>query len=261
MWLLTTFGFFSVVQKAGTKTLTVRARVRVDLDRLRDRYLPDLSPTKVTPGNDYRYRASVTHEALAAAMGKIVADITYDNFKSEVERKQGHARETIYAKVWSVLNAGLPPLDVPLVLVVPATPKAAKYGGVVFDDDGRILVREPKNHFDGYVWTFAKGNKDEGVTAQETALREVREETGVEAEIVGPVPGVFGGGTGTVAYFLMRKTAQHELDAEGRAETQRVRWVSEREAEGLIAMTTKAVGRKRDLAVLAAACRAWRALG
>ena len=111
MWLFTTFGFFSVVQKVGTEHLTVRARVRVDLDRLRDRYLPGLTATEVTPDNDYAYRATVPHADLAEAMGRIVADITFDNFKAEVENVQGHPREVVYARVWSVLNSGLPPLD------------------------------------------------------------------------------------------------------------------------------------------------------
>jgi hypothetical protein len=35
MWLLTNFGFFSIVQKKGTKNLTIRARMKVDLDELR----------------------------------------------------------------------------------------------------------------------------------------------------------------------------------------------------------------------------------
>ena len=44
-------------------------------------------------------------------MARIVGDIRYDNFKSEVESVQGHARESVYARVWGVLDAGLPPLD------------------------------------------------------------------------------------------------------------------------------------------------------
>lgn len=111
MWLMTTFGFFSVVQKAGTEGLTIRARVGADLDRLRDRYLPGLTATQSTPRSDYAYRAKTTHAELAAAMAKIVADVTYDNFKSEVEAVQGYARESVYAEVWSVLHGGLPPLD------------------------------------------------------------------------------------------------------------------------------------------------------
>lgn len=257
---MTTLGFFSVVQKEGTQFLTVRARVASDLDRLREQYLPTLSATKETPNNDYRYRATVSHAELGSAMAKIVADVTYSNFKSEVEDVQGLAREQVYAKVWSVLNQGLPPLDktsgakkATTHKPTSAAPAAAKYGGVVFDDTGRILVREPTNHFDGYVWTFAKGAPSAGETAEETALREVREETGVDAEIVGLLPGLYWGGAGKGAYFVMRKVAEHPLDAGGRAETAQVRWVTESEAHGLISQTTNAKGRERDLAILAAA--------
>jgi ADP-ribose pyrophosphatase YjhB (NUDIX family) len=65
------------------------------------------------------------------------------------------------------------------------------YGGVVFDDDGWVLLREPKNHFDGYVWTFPKGRPNLGGNPEEAALREVLEETGVIAAIIGQVPGSF----------------------------------------------------------------------
>lgn len=43
MWLFTTFGFFSIIEKEKGDVLTVRARVRADLDRLRECYLPSLS--------------------------------------------------------------------------------------------------------------------------------------------------------------------------------------------------------------------------
>jgi 8-oxo-dGTP pyrophosphatase MutT (NUDIX family) len=258
MWMMTPFGFFSVVQKAGTKNLTVRARVGSDLDRLRELYLPGLSATKTTPNNDYRYRAIVSHQELAVAMSRIVADITYDNFKSEVGRAQGHDRAHVYSDVWSVLNRGLPPLD--KQAPTEAVPRAAKYGGVVFDQDGLVLLREPTNHFDNYVWTFAKGAPDGHETPQQTAIREVREETGVEAEIIGLVPGVFAGGTGTTVYFMMRCLAEQPLGSKAKRETAQIRWVSEHEAKELIAETTNAKGRKRDLAVLAAAYKAWRTL-
>ena len=58
---------------------------------------------------------------------------------------------------------------------------ALAYGGVVIDEAGRVLLREPKNHFDYYVYTFPKGRPDEGESPEQAALREVREETGVEA--------------------------------------------------------------------------------
>lgn len=256
MWIMTTFGFFSVVQKVGTKNLTIRARVGADLDRLRDRYLPNLSPTKTTPSNDYRYRATVDHVEFAGAMSKIVEDVTYSNFKSEVARAQGLPREKVYAEVWSVLNQGLPRLD--SELTTSGIAPAKKYGGVVFDVTGRVLLHEPKNHFDNYVWTFAKGAPNSGESAEQTALREVREETGVEAEIVGVVPGAFAGGTGTTAYFLMSRIAEHPLTSKGKRETEQIRWATEGEAKELIALTANELGRKRDLEVLTAAFVSWR---
>jgi 8-oxo-dGTP pyrophosphatase MutT (NUDIX family) len=36
-------------------------------------------------------------------------------------------------------------------------------------------------------WTLPKGAREEGETLAETALREVREETGLEAELIGPL--------------------------------------------------------------------------
>lgn len=103
MWLFTSFGFFSVVQKDGETGLTVRSRFDGDLEQLRQKYLPTLSPTVVTPDADYRFRASVSHAALAAAMAKIVGDIGYDNFKDCVAKEQGWPRHDVYADVWEVM--------------------------------------------------------------------------------------------------------------------------------------------------------------
>lgn len=84
--------------------LTVRSRVAADLDQLRTRYLPELSATISTPRGDYPFRAFVSHEALAVALGRIVMDLHYDNFKSAVAREQGWDRESIYEEAWSVLR-------------------------------------------------------------------------------------------------------------------------------------------------------------
>jgi 8-oxo-dGTP diphosphatase len=125
----------------------------------------------------------------------------------------------------------------------------AAYGGVLIDEDSRVLLREPKGHFGGYVWTFAKGGADAGETPEDAALREVREETGVEAEIVGEVPGWFVGTTSDTKFFLMRPVRDHRDFHE---ETAAVRWVSFEEAEGLIAKTHSTTGKTRDLAILSA---------
>ena len=103
MWLFTTIGFFSIVQKSGNSFLTVRARVASDLDRLREKYMPELSKTMNRQGTDYPYRATISHEDFAKGMEKIVKSIHYGNFKTEVEAKMGSKREAIYHGVWSIL--------------------------------------------------------------------------------------------------------------------------------------------------------------
>lgn len=105
MWLLTNFGFFSTVKKPGEHQLTVRARSAGDLDRLRKQYLPGLEPTVEGAGTDYPYRARTSPEDLANAMGDIVRDLDYSNFKSEVSRSMGHGRSHIYGRVWGALRA------------------------------------------------------------------------------------------------------------------------------------------------------------
>jgi hypothetical protein len=82
MWILTNFGFFSVVQKPGDKAaglITVRSRVRADLENLRDRYLPDMGVIEEDAGTDYRYRARVPHQSFAQAAKKIALDVDYSN--------------------------------------------------------------------------------------------------------------------------------------------------------------------------------------
>ena len=104
MWIFTTVGFFSVVQKPGNSFLTVRARVASDLNGLREKYMPELSETISSQGTDYPCRATISHEDFAKGMEKIVKDIHYSNFKAEVEAKMGSKRELIYLEVWSTLR-------------------------------------------------------------------------------------------------------------------------------------------------------------
>ena len=104
MWLITNFGFFSVVRKtADGGHLTVRARVRDDLDRLRQTYLPTLSTTIHGGGTDYPYRASAPASAVAAAFTKAIQDIDYSNFKNEATAKLGAARGKVYGHVLAAL--------------------------------------------------------------------------------------------------------------------------------------------------------------
>ena len=105
MWLLTNFGFFSVVQKEGERLLTVRARDRQDLLNLEERYLPGLGEIEESGQGDYRFRARVPREVFAEALREIALDIDYPNFKNSVAARQGKARAGIYGEVWSKLMA------------------------------------------------------------------------------------------------------------------------------------------------------------
>lgn len=108
MWLLTNFGFFSVVQKPDdgpAGTLTVRSRVKSDLEALREKYLPSMGPIVAHAGTDYEYRAKASREALAVAMLQIALDLDYSNFKNSVAMTQGHKRADIYHKLWEDLWA------------------------------------------------------------------------------------------------------------------------------------------------------------
>ena len=178
MWLFTTFGCFSIVQKPGTPGLTVRARVRGDLDRLREGYLPELGPTLEGGGTDYPYRAAVPHEAFARALAQIGREIHYSNFKNETVRQLGAMRGAVYHDVWQSV-AKLETLDaVPVGQSSggdrgPVRPKGAHrpkatsarrpaHGGVVFDSRGRVLLFRPRGGFGAMLGPSPKGGRTEG---------------------------------------------------------------------------------------------------
>lgn len=244
MWILTTIGFFSVVRKPGDVLLTVRARCAGDLDSLRTKYMPALSATVTGAGTDYPVRATISRADFAQGLGKLGEAIDYSNFKNAVAERMGKKRAKLYSEVWSTLQRIE---DQPAAQLSLKAGIKYSFGGVV-RKQGKLLLREPKNHYDGYVWTFPKGRPDAGEDPEQAALREVREETGVNARIEGVIPSEFKGGTGTSIFYLMSVIEETgKFDA---CETERVIWVTPAEARNYIMKTTNPVGRKRDLAVL-----------
>ena len=271
MWTLTPFGFYSAVKKPGDEHLTIRARVAEDLDALRARYLPSLSPTVPHAGTDYRYRATCSAAAWGDALAEMGRDIDYANFKLEVAKRQGSARAHAYGKVWEALYD--------LERVAPARPAAARRGpsmesrapgapprrdvapppphpsgkawsagGVLVDDAGRVCLRRAAGGFGGDGWTWAKGGLNKGETMEEAALREVLEETGIRAEIVSPLPGEHLGDTTVTRYWRMRVVL--DTGRFGR-ETEAVEWVTPDEARRRIRTTNVGAAKvTRDLAVL-----------
>jgi len=125
--------------------------------------------------------------------------------------------------------------------------RATSAGGIVVrrtDQGIEVVLGGRRRERDGIAWTLPKGTPDGGETREETALREVREETGLDVRIVqfvGDIEYFFvQGGTRyhkTVHYFLMEATggdlANHDHEFE------EVRWVSLDEAEALMTYPTE----------------------
>jgi 8-oxo-dGTP pyrophosphatase MutT (NUDIX family) len=70
------------------------------------------------------------------------------------------------------------------------TARAVSAGGVVLAEprpDAAVALVAHRSVRGGLQWTLPKGAVEEGETVEQTALREVREETGLEAELIGPL--------------------------------------------------------------------------
>lgn len=128
------------------------------------------------------------------------------------------------------------------------------YGGIVIRGDGRVLLREPRGHYYGYVWTFPKGKPDPGESPKDAAARELREETGVVARVLTPVPGVFSSADSDTVFFLM---ALEQETGEVDPETERICWATPEEARAMLSQTTNEAGRTRDIEALEAALALW----
>ena len=70
------------------------------------------------------------------------------------------------------------------------TARAVSAGGVVLAElrpDAPVALVAHRSVRGSLQWTLPKGAQEEGETVTETALREVREETGLEVELIGPL--------------------------------------------------------------------------
>jgi len=106
---------------------------------------------------------------------------------------------------------------------------AVAAGGVVVRQrDGKREVVLAGRHADG-TWVFPKGTPDKGEEIEDTALREVEEETGLRCEL-GELVGATRYGLKEVRYFRM--TCEGEPRAQN--EVDEVRWVRLTEAAALL---------------------------
>ncbi|TSC87948.1 MAG: NUDIX hydrolase [Microgenomates group bacterium Gr01-1014_16] len=107
----------------------------------------------------------------------------------------------------------------------------------------KVLLRRPKANpeYRGNLgWGFPKGWVDEGEKLEEAAVREVREEGGVEAKIIKKLPTIkvfFKDKGETVMKFITYFVMEWEKDVpEGYDfETEEVKWVTKDEALTMLA--------------------------
>jgi 8-oxo-dGTP pyrophosphatase MutT (NUDIX family) len=125
--------------------------------------------------------------------------------------------------------------------------RATSAGGIVVRDGTagpQIVLGKRRRERDGSTWSLPKGTPNGGETTEQTALREVEEETGLEVRILKPVDSIeyFFVQAGkrihkTVHYFLMEPTGgdlarhDHEFDE--------VRWFDLAEAEAVMSFPTE----------------------
>ena len=124
------------------------------------------------------------------------------------------------------------------------TARATSAGGVVYRPvDGRIQVVLAHRRLPP-LWALPKGTPDSGETIEETAIRETREETGLEVEIERPLSSIryfFVRGTTrfhkNVHFFLMRAVGGSTDDHD--AEFDEVRWMDLPEALAVMTHATE----------------------
>ncbi len=116
--------------------------------------------------------------------------------------------------------------------VVDAQGRIRAAGGVVVRDGAVLVVHRPR--YDD--WSFPKGKADHGGESdEETALREVQEETGLRCELGRPLPDVtyidHRGRPKIVHYWCMREAGGAFEPAD---EVDEVRWLPLAEARSLL---------------------------
>ncbi len=124
---------------------------------------------------------------------------------------------------------------------------ATSAGGIVIrfqDAVPQFVAGRRRREHDGAVWTLPKGTPISGETLEQTAVREVGEETGLRVRIVSPLDAIkytfVQRGTRihkTVHYFLMEPVGGRLEDHDH--EFEEVKWISFQDAPALLSFETE----------------------
>lgn len=123
------------------------------------------------------------------------------------------------------------------------TRSAMAAGGVVLRGSGDAVEVVLTGRSSDHTWVFPKGTPDDGETIEETALREVREETGLDVEIRRPLGAVEywfavpGERVHKVVQFFLMSATGGDVSRHDR-EYDEVRWVPAPEARRLLSFDT-----------------------
>lgn len=161
---------------------------------------------------------------------------------SEVEKPHGGQLKMTYAKPGDEKGTTFDPKSKPYK-------KPAKWfsaGGVIvpsMDDTEHVYLIKPAHHYG--PWAFPKGRTEAGEKMTGTAMREVEEETGLQAQTL--PGGYLGSGEGSYSithYWLMVQTGGNPGNHD--SEVEEVRLCSFEEAEKLF----RGAGNQRDVEIL-----------
>lgn len=103
---------------------------------------------------------------------------------------------------WKTVAGTMPELD-DIPFDAPET-KSIGAGVLIVEPDGRIWLTRPTNAYGGYNNTFPKGTVEQGLTLQQSAIKEAFEETGLRVEITGML-GDYERDTSVARMFVARR--------------------------------------------------------
>jgi hypothetical protein len=150
MIICTYFGMFmpalrpaKSIPPGDNRVIQVRSRRKIDLDRLRALYMPDLGETIRLPNTDYQYRAYCTRRDLADALALIAMDIDYLKFKDTPKQKlKDYALTNAYNKIWHAALDAFPEGSIYGRWTRPAAPTRNTANGGTWGNAPRSLLTE-----------------------------------------------------------------------------------------------------------------------